>query len=75
MNNLSLLPETDFTKRVEIHVKSGIETMPSSPKTPSTKISCLHNAKIYYDGQVFASNTSGIHKTQANQCVQCICQV
>ncbi|XP_054159238.1 chordin-like protein 1 [Oppia nitens] len=37
-------------------------------------MSCLHNGHLYYDNQIFASNTTSIQKSQSNQCVQCICQ-
>lgn len=52
-----------------------LEIQPPSSLTSSSKITCLHNGKIYYDKQVFTSNSSGIHMTQDNQCVQCVCQV
>ncbi|CAG2166148.1 unnamed protein product [Oppiella nova] len=68
--------ETDETKRVEIHIKSQVNTLNRSPTTdrPLPANSCQHNGKTYSDNQIFASNTSGIHRTSANQCVQCICQ-
>lgn len=38
-------------------------------------ISCLHQGKIYRDGDVFTANVSGLPISMADQCMQCICQV
>ncbi|CAG2108002.1 unnamed protein product [Medioppia subpectinata] len=71
--------ETDETKRVEIHshVKSQVNiiNMKTTTQRPLiTTNTCQHNGRTYEDNQIFASNTSAIHRISDNQCVQCICQ-
>jgi len=38
-------------------------------------VACIHNGRIYKDGQNFPSNSTGMKLNGPNQCVQCKCQV
>ena len=50
--------------RISIH-------KPASPDI----VACIHNGRIYKDGQNFPSNSTGMKVNGPNQCVQCRCQV
>lgn len=41
----------------------------------SEYVSCLHQGKIYKDGESFTANVSGLPISMVDQCMQCICQV
>ena len=38
-------------------------------------VSCLHQGKIYRDGEAFTANVSGLPISVVDQCMQCVCQV
>lgn len=38
-------------------------------------VSCLHQGKIYRDGDSFTANVSGLPIQATDQCMQCVCQV
>jgi hypothetical protein len=44
------------------------------PASPDI-VACIHNGRIYKDGQNFPSNSTGMKVNSPNQCVQCRCQV
>ncbi|KAJ4435726.1 hypothetical protein ANN_18342 [Periplaneta americana] len=48
----------------------------SSGQKPSSHdvVACIHNGRIYKDGQSFPSNSTGMKVNGPNQCVQCKCQ-
>jgi len=37
-------------------------------------VSCLHQGKIYRDGESFTANVSGLPISGTDQCMQCVCQ-
>jgi hypothetical protein len=37
-------------------------------------VSCLHQGKIYRDGESFTANVSGLPISGNDQCMQCVCQ-
>ncbi|XP_033609049.1 chordin-like protein 2 [Cryptotermes secundus] len=43
------------------------------PVSPDV-VACIHNGRIYKDGQNFPSNSTGMKVNSPNQCVQCRCQ-
>ena len=38
-------------------------------------ISCLHQGKIYKDGDTFTANVTGLPIASVDQCMQCKCEV
>ncbi|CAG7682310.1 unnamed protein product, partial [Allacma fusca] len=40
----------------------------------SEYVSCLHQGKIYRDGESFTANVSGLPISAVDQCMQCVCQ-
>ncbi|GFR32018.1 chordin-like protein 1 [Trichonephila clavata] len=40
----------------------------------SAKFPCLHNGRVYQDGEEFSSNATDLQAQKPNQCIHCICK-